>query len=104
MSRLHKAIYGLKQAPRAWFSQLSSKLGTLGFTKSRADTFLLIFRRGAVIILVLVYVDDILVIGSSPKRITGFIDALGADFDIKSLGDLKYFLDVEAFCILMRFI
>jgi hypothetical protein len=63
--KLQKALYGLKQSPRAWYSRLSDKLQQLGFLPSRADTSLFILHRGAVQIHVLVYVDDIVLAGSS---------------------------------------
>jgi histone deacetylase 1/2 len=42
--KLDKALYGLKQAPRAWYSRLSSKLHSLGFVPSKADTSLFLYR------------------------------------------------------------
>ena len=65
--RLQKALYGLKQAPRAWFDRFSSFLFKLGFTCSTADSSLFIFRSKNVIILLLVYVDDIIVTGNTPS-------------------------------------
>jgi hypothetical protein len=32
-----KALYGLKQAPRVWYSQLSDKLQSLGFSPLRKN-------------------------------------------------------------------
>jgi hypothetical protein len=32
--KLDKALYGLKQTPRAWYSRLSEKLQSLGFSLS----------------------------------------------------------------------
>jgi hypothetical protein len=49
------------EAPRAWFSHLSSKLQSLGFTPSKADTSLFFYAKSGVIIYVLIYVDDIIV-------------------------------------------
>jgi histone deacetylase 1/2 len=42
--KLDKALYGLKQAPCAWYSRLSSKLASLGFASSQADTSLFFYR------------------------------------------------------------
>jgi hypothetical protein len=65
--RLDKAIYGLKKAPMTWYSKLSSKLQMLGFVPSKGDTSLFFFKKGALITMyILVYVDDIIVISSSP--------------------------------------
>jgi hypothetical protein len=59
--KLDKALYGLKQAPRAWYSRLSSKLQSLGFILSKADTSLFFYNKGGTSIFVLIYVDDIIV-------------------------------------------
>lgn len=44
MFRLHKAIYGIKRAPRAWFQRFSSLILRFGFTQSRADDSLFVYR------------------------------------------------------------
>jgi hypothetical protein len=64
--RLKKAFYELKQAPRAWYSRLTYKLQQLGFNASKIDTSLFIFYQERVAIYMLVYVDDIIIVGSSP--------------------------------------
>jgi histone deacetylase 1/2 len=62
--KLDKALYGLKQAPRAWYSILSTKLHMLGFKSSKANTSLFFFKKGPLVMFVLVYVDDIIVASS----------------------------------------
>jgi hypothetical protein len=64
-THLQKAIYGLKQAPRAWYSQLSSKLHELGFTSYKSDSSLFILKTSSVKLQALVYVDDIILTGST---------------------------------------
>jgi histone deacetylase 1/2 len=44
---------------------------------------------------ILVYVDDIIVISSSESMIARLVTALGADFAVKDLGKLHYFLGLE---------
>jgi hypothetical protein len=63
--KLDKALYGLKQAPRAWYSRLSDKLRSLGFSPSEADASLLHYSKGPVKMFLLVYVDDIIIASSS---------------------------------------
>ncbi|KAK0597423.1 hypothetical protein LWI29_025133 [Acer saccharum] len=63
---LLKSFYGLKQAPQAWFEKLKSALVQWGFQSSVSDHSLIILRRNKDVTLLLVYVDDILVIGTDP--------------------------------------
>ncbi|XP_041009156.1 uncharacterized mitochondrial protein AtMg00810-like [Juglans microcarpa x Juglans regia] len=93
--KLNKSIYSLKQAPRAWFAKLSDGLLTLGFRCSSADSSLFIFRIGSDCIYLLIYVDDILVTGSSSLLISQFIASLSKYFPVKDLGLLHYFLGIE---------
>lgn len=93
--RLHKSLYGLKQAPRAWFSKLSGYLKQLGFTASIADNSLFVRQTSSSIIYVLVYVDDIIVTGSSSSLTDKLITDLGSAFAVKDMGALTYFLGVE---------
>lgn len=66
-----------------------------GFTASKCDPSLFIFQQATHCILVLVYVDDILVTGSSLSHIQALIDNLHTVFVLKQLGNLDYFLGVE---------
>ena len=91
MWKLHKA-YGLKQAPRAWFSRLSQRLLALGFHGSKSNTSLFIQNSGTDLIFFLIYVDDIIVTGNNSTSIARLIQALQADFALKDLRPLHFFL------------
>ena len=96
--QLHKAIYGLKQAPHSWFLKLSHTLHTLGFTPTKSDTSLFVRftpSHTLLILLILVYVDDILITGSSLSAITTLISNLNSCFALKDLGDLHHFLGIQ---------
>jgi hypothetical protein len=93
--KLDKALYGLKQAPRAWYSRLSSKLVRFGFHPSKADTSLFIYGKGKVQIFLLLYVDNIIVARSSTQAVDALLTELRADFALKDLGQLSYFLGIE---------
>uniref|UniRef100_A0A8R7P933 Reverse transcriptase Ty1/copia-type domain-containing protein n=1 Tax=Triticum urartu TaxID=4572 RepID=A0A8R7P933_TRIUA len=93
--KLDKALYGLKQAPRAWYSRLCHKMQALGFVPSNSDTSLFIYNKSNTCIFVLIYVDDIIVTSSSDEAITGLLKDLSADFALKDLGDLHFFLGIE---------
>jgi len=85
----------LKQAPLSWFLKLSHTLHTFGFTSTKSDTFLFARFTSSHIIFVLVCVDDILIIGSSPSEINKLISNLNACFSLKDLDDLHHFLGIQ---------
>lgn len=93
--RLKKALYGLKQAPRGWYTELQVFLLSLGFVNSTVDASLFIHHKLGVTLYLLVYVDDIIVTGSSPAEVSTLIGTLVARFSLKDLGCLNYFLGVE---------
>ncbi|RVW55878.1 Retrovirus-related Pol polyprotein from transposon RE1 [Vitis vinifera] len=67
--KLDKSLYSLKQSPRAWYTKLSNSLLYLGFVTSKNDSFLFICHSSYGLLLVLVYVDDIIVIGSHSTQV-----------------------------------
>ncbi|KAL0667809.1 hypothetical protein Bca4012_030513 [Brassica carinata] len=91
----HLAIYGLKQSPRAWYHKLSTTLNGRGFVKSEADHTLFTLTSKQGIVVILVYVDDIIITGSDKEGILLTKAFLRSSFDIKDLGELKYFLGIE---------
>jgi hypothetical protein len=61
--RLKKALYGLKKAPRAWYGRIDNFLMSLGFTKSIADYNLYFKVMNDELVILLLYVDDLFLIG-----------------------------------------
>lgn len=49
-----------------------------------------------VILILLLYVDDIILTGDNSELLTSFIDVLSTEFRMKDLGPLHYFLGIEA--------
>ncbi|KAL4565709.1 hypothetical protein LXL04_029812 [Taraxacum kok-saghyz] len=93
--KLHKALYGLKQAPRAWFTKLKQFLLTQGFRACQSDTSLFVHHSSKATIYVLVYVDDLIITGTSPDLIQNFINHLHRHFALKDLGALHFFLGIH---------
>jgi hypothetical protein len=89
--KLDKALYGLKHASRAWYSRLSSKLHTLGFIPSKADTSLFLLHKSGITMFLLIYVDDIIVTSSSDTAISALLHKLRNEFALKDLGALHFF-------------
>ncbi|XP_074363351.1 uncharacterized protein LOC141703860 [Apium graveolens] len=93
--KLRKSLYGLKQAPRCWYLKLSTALQSYGFKQSQSDNSLFTFTSNSIFMAVLIYVDDILVTGSSTEHINAMKAFLKTKFKIKDLGPLRYFLGIE---------
>ena len=91
--QLRKSLYGLKQAPREWFHKLTSQLLRFGFTGSKTDTSLFYLHTGPIYILI--YVDDILILGPSSSKIDALVKSLSEHFTLRDLGTASNFLGVE---------
>lgn len=77
---LTKALYGLRQAPQAWFDTFSSFLLEFGFICCRSDPSLFTYHHDRKSLVLLLYVDDILLIGSDEKLLAELLSALIQDF------------------------
>ena len=53
------------------------------------------FSENAVVVYILVYVDDIIITGNNTKLINSLVRLLNFVFSLKDLGDLDYFLGIE---------
>ncbi|KAI3764159.1 hypothetical protein L2E82_14162 [Cichorium intybus] len=92
---LKKSLYGLKQAPRAWYQRFADYVSTLGFIHSKCDHSLFVYKKGVHTAFLLLYVDDILLITSSPTLRHEFMTLLAKEFAMKDLGPLNYFLGIS---------
>ncbi|CAL1410190.1 unnamed protein product [Linum trigynum] len=93
---LHRSLYELKQAPRAWFEKFQSTICSLGLQQSLNDPSLFTKVTSAGIVVLLLYVDDMIITGSDNQGIRHLQDGLKSAFRIKDLGELSYFLGLEA--------
>ena len=93
--KLLKSLYGLKQASRKWFEKLSLLLLSCGYQQAQADHSLFIKAVDNYFTALIIYVDDIVLIGNSVAEIEKIKHVLDNNFKIKDLGILKYFLGLK---------
>jgi len=93
--KLQKSLYGLRQAPECWFAKLSSALTRYRFQQSQKDHSLFSLNNNDILLVVLVYIDDLVVVGNNDTVIQCFKGYLNQCFRMKDLGRLKYFLGIE---------
>jgi hypothetical protein len=93
--KLLKSLYGLKQASRKWYEKLTSLLVREGYTQSTSDYSLFTLNHTNDFTALLIYVDDIILTGTSLNEIDRIRTILDDNFKIKDLGIVKYFLGLE---------
>jgi hypothetical protein len=92
---LSRSLYGLRQAPRAWFTRIAGFLRSIGFVDTRSDSSLFVLRRGSSTAYLLLYVDDMVLTASSDALLRDIIAKLQAEFAVKDMGPLHFFLGVD---------
>ena len=92
--KLKKDMYVLKQDLRDWYGRIDSFITILGFTKSKVDPNLYFKVMDDVSVILLLYVDDLFLIGNE-KQISECKKKLVAEFEMKDLGLMHYFLGLE---------
>jgi hypothetical protein len=89
--RLHKELYGLRQAPRAWNAKLDATMVSLGFRRSGSEHAVYVRDK----LVVGVYVDDLVITGSSDGEIKRFKEEMKSTIRMSDLGMLSYYLGIE---------
>jgi hypothetical protein len=93
--RLKKALYGLKQALRAWSDKIGQYLITRGFQTSNANFSLYVKKTDHGIVVIVIYVDDLIITRDSDINIFDLKNLLKQKFEMKDLGELRYFLNID---------
>ncbi|XP_019160465.1 PREDICTED: uncharacterized protein LOC109157037 [Ipomoea nil] len=93
---LQRSLYGLKQAHRARFTMLHGFLLFVGFFVLLRSMFsLFIYAQSASRVYLLLYVDDILVMGIIQSIIDALLLKLSVAFKTRDIGSPSFFLGIE---------
>jgi hypothetical protein len=88
-------LYGLKQATKQWHEKFDRTLTSASFVVNEADKYVYYrYGKGEGVILCL-YVDDILIFGSSLKVIEEVKEFLSNNFEMKDLGETDIILNIK---------
>jgi len=93
--RLRKALYSLKQSPRAWFGRFTAAMKKYGYKQSNSDHTLFLKTQGELVTCLIIYVDDMILTGNDEEEIMSLKEKLFEEFEMKDLGELRYFLGIE---------
>ena len=93
--KLKKSLYDLKQAPRQWYKKFDNFMCSSGYTRCQADHCCYVKHFDNSYIILLLYVDDMLIAGSSIGEIDKLKHQLSKQFEIKDLGAAKQILGMR---------
>jgi hypothetical protein len=90
--KLKKSLYGLKQSLRMWYQKFNTYIQGLGFVRSNVDHCVYYKQVGNDFIYVVLYVDDMLLVGNNMDVIKEVKMQLSSKFDMKDLGAASFIL------------
>ena len=88
--QLKKAIYGLKQAALAWWKALDKSMATLSCKQLVSDSGIFVNKDKTIVIIV--YVNDVLFLGTNKKDISSLKQCFMKIWECRDLGDTQEFL------------
>ncbi|GJV14320.1 retrotransposon protein, putative, ty1-copia subclass [Tanacetum coccineum] len=95
--KLQRSIYGLKQASRQWNKRFDEEIKKFGFTQNRDEPCVYRKASGSNVVFLILYVDDILIMGNNIPRLKEVKDYLGKCFSMKDLGEAAYILGIKIY-------
>ncbi|CAI7929209.1 unnamed protein product [Closterium sp. NIES-54] len=93
--QLQKSLYEIKQAPRLWQQNLHARLTRIGFKQLPHDQGMYRFTKDDDYILLIVYVDDLLYIGSTDNVTTWFEGELQKDLTLTVSSTVTQYLGLN---------
>ena len=94
---LKKAIYGLKQASRQWNAKIHRTLLNQGFIRTYSDAGVYVYssKTNGQVCYVVLYVDDLLLLGDSKPFIEQIKNHLKKEYQMTDLGPVERFLGLR---------
>ncbi|CAI7765668.1 unnamed protein product [Closterium sp. NIES-53] len=93
--QLLKSLYGIKQAARLWQQYLHARLTRIGFRQLPHDQGMYRLTKGDDYVLLIVYVDDVLYIGSTDNVTTWFEGELQKDLTLTVSSTITQYLGLN---------
>jgi Reverse transcriptase (RNA-dependent DNA polymerase) len=97
LCKLKRSIYGLKQASRSWNKRFDKEIKEFGFIKYDEEPCVYKRFSGSIIIFLILYVDDILLIGNDIFTLDDVKSSLKKMFSMKDLGETVYDLGIKIY-------
>jgi hypothetical protein len=93
--QLQKSIYGLKQASRSWNIRFDEVIKEFGFYQNEEEACVYKKESGSAVVFLILYGDDILLIGNDIPMLESIMVSLKKGFSMKDLGKAAYILGIR---------
>ncbi|RVW44911.1 Retrovirus-related Pol polyprotein from transposon TNT 1-94 [Vitis vinifera] len=93
--KLQRSIYGLKQASRSWNIRFNEAIKSYGFEQNLGEPCVYKQIEGDKVVFLVLYVDDILLIGNDVESLSKVKNWLASQFQMKDLGEANYILGIQ---------
>jgi hypothetical protein len=86
--KLQRSIYGLKQASRSWNLRFDEVIKGFGFLQNTEESCIYKKMSGSSVSFLVLYVDDILLIGNDVQMLNSVKEYLNSKFSMKDMGEV----------------
>jgi hypothetical protein len=93
--KMKKSLYRIKQSPMMQYTKIDTYMLGLGFKRIKEDHCLYFKLIGDHLIYLVLYVDNMLLIGNDKEIIQDMKTQLSSKFDMKDLGAANFIFGVE---------
>ena len=93
--KLRKSLYGLKQSGRNWHCTIQNFFIKQEFSQSIIDNCVFTKFGANDSLIIIIFVDDLIIAGTSQKALDQVKKTLAAEFRIKDLGRVNVFLGIK---------
>ena len=97
MCKLQQSINGLVQASRSWNIRFDELIKAYGFIQTFGEDCIYKKVSGSSIAFLILYVDDILLIGNDVEFLDSIKGYLNKSFSMKDLGEAAYILGIKIY-------
>ncbi|GJZ87781.1 retrotransposon protein, putative, ty1-copia subclass [Tanacetum coccineum] len=95
--KLQRSIYGLKQASRSWNKRFDEEIKRFGFAQNLDEPCVYQKASRSNVTFLILYVDDIIIMGNHIPSLQSVKDYLGKCFTMKDLGEAAFILGIKIF-------
>ncbi|GJR82586.1 retrotransposon protein, putative, ty1-copia subclass [Tanacetum coccineum] len=95
--KLQRSIYGLKQASRSWYKRFDEEIKRFRFAQNLDEPCVYQKASESNVTFLILYVDDIIIMGNHIPSLQSVKDYLGKCFAMKDLGEAAFILGIKIY-------